>query len=146
MMRVTTLQRCGETALMVVALVLAGCGEPLFRETAQALVQGTVSASAGFPANGATVVFDVTRGSDATPLGVETATADALGRYSVVLAVFAEPFDGNMTVRASWELGGTRQEATITNITVPFRRPADGIETTRVDIVLAPVSTQASRQ
>lgn len=146
MMRATTLQRCGGTALMAGVLVLAGCRDSSFPETVQARIQGTVTASAGFPADGATVVFEVTRSSDSSPLGVEPATTDALGRYSALLGVLAEPFDATMTVRASWELAGSRQEATITSIALPFRRPSDGIEVIRVDIVLAPVSVQSSHR
>ena len=144
MMRATTLRRCGGAAILSGVIVFAGCRDSGFPESVQARVQGTVTASAGFPADGATVVFEVTRGSDSTPIGIEPATTDALGRYSALLGVLAEPFDAAMTVRASWEQAGSRQEATITDITLPFRRPSDGIETVRVDIVLAPVSRQAS--
>ena len=143
LMRAITLQRGGGAAVLAGLIVLAGCRDTNFPDSVQALVQGIVTVSAGTPAEGATVVFEVTRSSDSTRLGIEPATTDALGRYSALLAVFTEPFEGSMTARASWEMAGAREEATITGLTVPFRRLSDGIEALRVDIALAPVSGQS---
>ena len=126
----------------LVAVIVTGCQDPIFVDTAHVVVRGSV-VWAGDPVPNVTVVLELHRASDAVRIGQEPTTTSSTGRFAIELAVVATPplvALLSATVPAT-VVGSDSVDGRVEDIPVRLKDRSGSIDTATVSIVLDTLPT-----